>query len=179
MSTPRPPAGVGNVLAVLPDRWVNAVARLGPVGLAPKAPGTWGSLAGLLFYAVFLYNVPPVLYVLACLGLLALAVGFCGESARRLRRKDPSEIVLDEFAALPVCFAFIEMWPLVQSRALGLVLLVGFLLFRLFDILKPFGIGRLQRLPGGRGIVADDLAAALATAGCLHGGLWAASALLQ
>jgi phosphatidylglycerophosphatase A len=99
-----------------------------------------------------------------------LAVGVCGEAEVRMRRKDAGEIVLDEVIAIPLCFLG---WRTLHGVAPAWVLLAaGFALFRLFDIVKPFGIGRLQSLPGGWGVVADDVVAALAACATLHIGAW-------
>ncbi|MCX6943233.1 MAG: phosphatidylglycerophosphatase A, partial [Opitutales bacterium] len=76
---------------------------------------------------------------------------------------------LDEVVAMPLCFLG---WPaLAGSLPVWAVLLAGFALFRFYDILKPLGIRRLQDLPGGWGVVVDDLAAALASCATLHAGL--------
>jgi phosphatidylglycerophosphatase A len=102
---------------------------------------------------------------LAAAGLY-LAVAITGEAAERMGRRDPGEVVLDEFAAMPLCFlgwrALATHWPF------WVVVLAGFALFRLYDIVKPFGIRRLQDWPGGWGIVADDVAAASAACLTLH-----------
>ena len=104
---------------------------------------------------------------------LYLAVAMCGEAEFRLGRRDPAEVVLDEFTAMPLCFLG---WPALLDAAheqRWAIFLAGFLLFRLFDIAKPLGIRKLQDLPGGWGIVADDIAAALAACAVLHGAAWA------
>lgn len=156
-----------------PTPVVLACATLGPLGRRLPAPGTWGSLAGLLYFALFFYGRSAFGNLLASAAGGYVAVALCGEAEHRLRKRDPGEIILDEFVALPLCFlgwrALAAHWP---AWAL---LLAGFGLFRLFDIVKPFGIRRLQSLPGGWGVVADDFAAALATCATLHlgVGLWA------
>jgi|SRR5580700_7113128 phosphatidylglycerophosphatase A len=151
----------------LPSSLVLNFATLGPVGRKLPAPGTWGSAAGLLYFTLFFYTESDL--GIAVWGAIAayLAVGFCGEAEFRLGRKDPGEVILDEFVAMPFCFFG---WRSLAHRPLDswMVLLAGFALFRLFDILKPFGISRLQRLPAGWGIVIDDLAAALAACASMH-----------
>ncbi len=147
---------------LLPTKLVVGLARLGPLGRRLPAPGTWGSLAGLLYYLVFFAPLRGFLgpVVLGLAGLY-VAVALCGEAEVRLGRRDPGEIILDEFTAMPLCFIG---WPyLVRAAPAWVVLLGGFALFRLFDIWKPLGIRRLQSLPGGWGVVADDVAAALAS----------------
>jgi len=155
---------------ILPTAFVVGCATLGPLGRRLPAPGTWGSLAGLLVFAVFLPRAG--LGELLALSLVAayLAVGFCGEAEVRLQEKDPGKIVLDEVIAIPLCF--LGWRELLGVAPAWLLLSVGFLLFRLFDIAKPFGIRRLQSLPGGWGVVGDDVAAALLACATLHVGVW-------
>jgi len=155
---------------VLPSGLVIGCATLGPLGRALPAPGTWGSLAGLLYFVLFFQraSIGAILIGSAIAGYLA--VGICGEAEVRLRKKDPGAIVLDEVVAIPLCFLG---WRTLLGIAPAWALLIaGFALFRLFDILKPFGISRLQTLRGGWGVVADDLAAALAACATLHVGAW-------
>ncbi len=154
----------------LPTRIILAAARLGPVGRMRKAPGTWGSLAGLLYQLLIFHHLGLVATLLLGMAGLLLAVGFCGEAEFRLGRRDPGEIVLDEFVVIPLCFVG---WPGVASvlpswSSPWAVYLAGFALFRLYDITKPFGIAKLQDLEGGWGVVLDDLAAAVATCLTLH-----------
>ena len=95
-----------------------------------------------------------------------LSIGICGEAEHRLRKKDPSEVVLDEFVAVPFCFLGLREFLLTDKA--WVVFLVGFGLFRCFDIVKPLGIRKLQYLYSGLGVVVDDIAAALATCVCLN-----------
>ncbi|PTX94553.1 phosphatidylglycerophosphatase A [Opitutus sp. ER46] len=146
--------------------WIVALATLGPVGRKLPAPGTWGSLAGLLYFTVFFSRMTVFE------NLVASAVGFvvaalvCGLAEVRMGRTDPGEVILDEFVAMPLCFLG---WPmLVQRWPVWAVLLGGFALFRLFDIVKPFGIRRLQAVRGGWGVAIDDTAAALVACASLH-----------
>jgi phosphatidylglycerophosphatase A len=155
---------------VISSRVVIACATLGPLGRKLPAPGTWGSLAGLLYFAVFFQRATIGANLVATAIGAYLAVAFCGEAEVRLRKKDPGEVVLDEVVAIPLCF--LGWRSIVGLAPMWALLLAGFALFRLFDILKPFGISRLQSLPGGWGVVADDLAAALAACATLHIGLW-------
>lgn len=150
----------------LPPTLVLAAATLGPLGRLP-APGTWGSAAGLLYAVVGFRDVSATATLVITAGLAWVAVALCGEAERRLGRRDPGCVVLDEFIVFPlVLMGSSGAWA---GLAPGWVPpLAGFLLFRLFDILKPFGIARLQRWPGGWGVVADDVAAALAAAVALH-----------
>jgi phosphatidylglycerophosphatase A len=154
----------------LPSGFVIACATLGPLGRRLPAPGTWGSLAGLLYFGVFFYRASIGAVLVASAIGAYLAVGLCGEAEVRLRKTDPGEIVLDEVLAIPLCF--LGWRTLTYAAPPWVLLLTGFALFRLFDIVKPFGIRRLQALPGGWGVMADDVAAALAACALLHVGVW-------
>ena len=158
---------------IFSTRFVCAVATLGPIGRRLPAPGTWGALAGLLYFALlFRHSRWEVIFAWTVL-VSYIAVAFCGDAARRLGKTDPGEVILDELAVMPLVFLG---WRAGYAAGLPewIALLAGFALFRFYDILKPLGIGRLQRWPGGWGIVADDFAAALAACGTLHLGaaLW-------
>jgi phosphatidylglycerophosphatase A len=157
---------VTRLLRRLPSSWVVGLATLGPLGQRMPAPGTWGSLAGTLYFTVGFTRMPwwEVMVVTALVSLVAVAV--CGEAEVRLGRQDPGEVILDEFVVMPLCFlgwrGLLQFWP-------GWALLsAGFALFRFFDIVKPLGIKRTQNLPGGWGVVVDDVVAALAACGSLH-----------
>jgi phosphatidylglycerophosphatase A len=137
------------------------IATLGPLGRL-KAPGTWGSAAGLLWWALVVrfahQKGGPHEFIFDSLVVLT-AILLCGVAAAFIGKKDPSEVILDEFAAMPLVFLFN---PHVYGGATSLVfILLGFLFFRLFDITKPFGIKALEKLPGGFGIVLDDVMAAI------------------
>ena len=150
----------------LPTQVVLNLARLGPIGPRLPAPGTWGSVAGLLYFTVFFYPLGAVATVLLSAVACYLAVALCGEAEFRLARKDPGEVILDEFVVMPLCFLgwryLVGPWPP------WAIFLTGFALFRFFDILKPLGIKKLQDLPGGWGVVVDDVAAALASCAVMH-----------
>ena len=137
------------------------------MGRMRKAPGTWGSVAGLLYQLLFFQQLGLFASLLLSAIGIWFAVGICGEAEFRLGRRDPGEVVLDEFVAMPLCFLG---WPAMQIEGWPpiVIFVSGFVFFRLFDITKPFGISRLQQLPGGWGVVVDDLAAALVSCGVMH-----------
>ena len=144
---------------------VLAWATLGPVGTNFPAPGTWGSVAGLVYFLLgFRYMGVTENLVVSAVGAY-VAIAFCGEAEIRLGKRDPSEVILDEVVAMPLCFLGWQ-W-LVGPVPAWAVLLAGFALFRLYDIWKPWVIDSLQSLPGGWGVVLDDTAAALATCATL------------
>lgn len=150
----------------LPTATVLACARLGPLGRKLPAPGTWGSVAGLLYFTVFFYPMEVIgTLIFSAIGVY-IAVALCGEAEFRLGRKDPGEVILDEFVAMPLCF--LGWRAVVSPLPVWAVFLLGLGLFRLFDIVKPFGIRKLQDLPGGWGVVLDDVAAALAACAMMH-----------
>jgi phosphatidylglycerophosphatase A len=122
-------------------------------GLAPIAPGTFGSLPGLLL-AWSLVALGGQLALAA--GILVVVVAGTWAAHRlsaRLGLKDPGVIVVDEIAG--------QMLTLLGIQLSGPVLAAGFVLFRAFDVLKPPPARQLEGLPGGFGIMADDLAAAV------------------
>jgi phosphatidylglycerophosphatase A len=157
----------------LPTSVVLAWATLGPIGRKLPAPGTWGSVAGLLYFALFFgrAGIFDNLFFSAIGAYVAVAI--CGEAELRLGRTDPGMIILDEFVAMPLCFLGWESLPNPLTLPAVVLLLAGLGLFRFYDILKPLGISRLQRLPGGWGVVVDDTAAALAACATLHLAAWA------
>lgn len=121
-------------------------------GLLPKAPGTWGSLLAIVVaWALPADRYTTILVLLiVCASIGCVALGAVGE--KLLGRKDPESFVLDELAG-----QWLALLGAVQQDPLWMA--AGFVLFRMFDIRKPLGIARLQRLPGGVGILVDDLAA--------------------
>jgi len=154
----------------LPTKIVLAIARVGPCGRMRPGPGTWGSLAGLVYQLLIFHYQSWLTVVLFSLIAIWFAVGICGEAEFRLGKRDPGEVVLDEFVVMPLCFIG---WPVIAAvlptwAAPWSVYLAGFALFRLFDITKPFGIYQLQDLTGGWGVVIDDVAAALASCAVMH-----------
>jgi phosphatidylglycerophosphatase A len=128
------------------------------IGFVRIAPGTFGSLLGLPL-AWLIQQLPAWAQWGAPAILFVIGAPLCGRAALRLRKKDPGEIVLDEIAAFSVVFLFI---PFSLASAIG-----GFSIFRLFDITKPWPARRLEMLPGGWGIMADDYAAAVYSAGLM------------
>jgi phosphatidylglycerophosphatase A len=133
------------------------LATFGYVGHFPIAPGTAGSAAGLLLYAAIRLAVPPALgpYVdLAAIVVLFVLGCWAGTVAERhYGRIDPGAVVVDEVIGM-----LMTLW-LVPVTWKGAV--VGFLLFRAFDIVKPFPARRCERLHGGLGIMADDAVSGL------------------
>lgn len=149
-------------LRTLPDRAILMPCTCGPVGYWGKAPGTNGTALGIALYTVVFFQLSLVGEVLLLALLIAAAILLCDEAERRLQKRDPGEIIIDEVVAVPLCFLGLNQ-QMLESGYAWLYMLAGFGLFRLFDVLKPFGISKLQKYPGGVGVVLDDLAAAVAT----------------
>jgi len=138
------------------------------IGLIPGAPGTYASLAA----ASALYGIsrlkpgvaPELLLSAVCL-ISLIGVIAADTVARAEERKDPQKVVIDEIAGQILTFAWVPLsvWTL----------LAGFLLFRAFDIWKPYPIRKLEHLPNGVGVLADDLLAGVFACLSLQLGLWA------
>jgi len=124
------------------------VSTCGYVGYAPIAPGTFGSAAGLAaLYLVRLSGSWPV-ELAAIVALFAAGVWSGSEAERHYGREDPGYVVMDEVVGMLITLFLIPVTPLGA--------LVGFLIFRALDIVKPFPARRLEDLHGGLGIMADD-----------------------
>ena len=130
-------------------------------GLAPKAPGTAGTLAAVPL-AVPLKLLPVAWFWPLLLLMFLLGIYLCGATSRRLGRHDPGGIVWDEMVAYWLTVAFVPLhWTWLAA---------GFALFRLFDILKPWPIRSVEkRFGGGLGIMLDDVVAALFAMALLQG----------
>jgi phosphatidylglycerophosphatase A len=125
-----------------------AFVTCGYIGYLPFAPGTWASILG----CALLYLLPGILNHPLTVLLIAVAATLC-INRMELSEKDPGYIVIDELAG--ICVTMV-------GQGLGSAnLLKGFILFRILDILKPFPIRRLEGLPKGYGIVADDILAGI------------------
>lgn len=128
------------------------LATAGGLGRTPYAPGTVGSLVGAALCLPLLGWGWP-LHLAAIVVLCAAAIAVSGRAAAELGQPDPPQVIVDEIAGMSVAMVALPF----QWYDLCAV----FLLFRLFDAVKPAPIPRLERLPGGFGIVADDIAAGL------------------
>ncbi len=122
-------------------------------GYVPIAPGTVGSAAGLVCYAFVWWTGSPVVEVGLIAALFAIGVWAGTTAERYFGGIDPGPIVIDEVVGMLITLAFI---PVGWAGAL-----VGFVLFRIFDVIKPYPAGRFERLHGGLGIMADDAMAAV------------------
>jgi phosphatidylglycerophosphatase A len=145
------------------------VATLFGVGRAPWIPGTFGTLAAIPPAVLLSRWLPPWGFALATVVLSVVAVGTSGTAARAMGLKDPRPVVIDEAAGLFVTLLYWPVGPLTVCAA--------FVLFRLMDILKPPPARQAEALPGGWGIVVDDLIAGAYANGALR--ILAAMSLLR
>ena len=148
-----------------------AIATVG-VGFIPLAPGTWGSLVGVGLYLLIrwlLLDQGELAFVSAQLVSIAV-ITFSGiwaasQTERITGRKDPGKVVVDEVAGQMISLLPVALVPFWSSWKLWVI--VSFILFRLFDIVKPYPARRMERLHGGMGIMCDDLVAGVYAAGCV------------
>ena len=129
------------------------VATWGYLGYVPVAPGTFGSAAGLILFAAIRWSGSTALELVAIAVLLILGVWSGNQAEKHFGRTDPGPVVIDEVAGILITLA------LVPVTFWGAVL--GFLIFRLFDVIKPWPANRFEALHGGLGVMADDAMAAV------------------
>ena len=128
------------------------------VGFFPVAPGTAATAAGIVL--VFFLQSSLVGYITVMLLLLVIAIPVCTYMEKQLNCKDPGILVIDEVVGVMIALVGLPLtWP---------VAIVGFFLFRAFDMFKIYPINRLEALPGGFGIMLDDVMAGLYTNIILH-----------
>ena len=158
----RRPSGAADHIALALTTW--------GVGYIPGAPGTYGSVIGVIIYLfvaegitgfVSAYSHVHALVSISLLAFCLLGIWAANRSIALLGNEDPSEAVVDEVMGQLITFLFVPFFPGWQF------VLAGFLLFRLFDIWKPYPIDDLQVLPGGLGVCADDIVAGVYAGVCL------------
>ncbi len=149
-------------------------ATVGLVGHLPKAPGTWGSAAAVVALPFFFLPFSPVMRSVILAGIFIVGGMAAGAAEKHYDKKDPGYVVIDEVLGQWIVFlpfAFVPAWQI----------LLGFALFRFFDIVKPFPIRQAEYwLPGGFGVMLDDVLAgaySLAVLALLRSGnaLWMAN----
>ncbi|MFH1129100.1 MAG: phosphatidylglycerophosphatase A [Candidatus Omnitrophota bacterium] len=123
-------------------------------GFFPLVPGTFASAIGVLIFYFLKDNLIASLSVTLFLVILGFLT--CTEAEELFKEKDPKYIVIDEVSGMCLSLLFLPSYDYK-------VFILGFLVFRIFDTLKPFPIGRIQDLKGGSGVMSDDLLAALYT----------------
>jgi phosphatidylglycerophosphatase A len=145
------------------DRFASFFATGFGVGFVPLAPGTAGSLLGVVYWwgltRISLWFAWPI-----ALAVIVFAMWSAGVTANEMRKLDPPAVVIDELAAIPIALAGVPpvMWKV----------LLGFFFFRLFDVWKPPPVRQAQKFAGGMGIVLDDVFAAFYSCATTHVVLW-------
>jgi phosphatidylglycerophosphatase A len=154
------------------------------MGRIPFAPGTFGSVVGLLWFALLAASGKLWVYATGAILGVAISVILSGIAEKVLREKDPGSVVIDEIIAIPFCFAgwvgllyfkqgFLPSPEYFCSRTNWAWTLGIFVLFRSFDVAKPWPVRQSQALPGGWGVTVDDLLAAVyvnLVVGLIYGG---------
>ena len=142
-----------------------AFATVLGVGYAPVAPGTFGSAAGLLLW--WLLPATPAVQIGVIVVLFVVGSWSGSVAEKHFGRTDPGQVVVDEVMGMLITLLFVPVgWP-------GAIL--GFLIFRVADIIKPYPANRLESLHGGIGVMADDGMAAIYANIVLRGCVWSAS----
>jgi phosphatidylglycerophosphatase A len=146
------------------------VASFGYIGFFPIAPGTAGSLAALPLFAFIRWIGVPAIELIAIPIVYAVGVWAANGAEVALGRKDPGPVVIDEVLGMLITLALLPV-SLAGVAA-------GFLLFRIYDIVKPYPAARLEHLHGGLGIMSDDAVAGVYAYITLRGLMWLAPAWL-
>lgn len=124
------------------------LATVAYCGYFPVAPGTVGSAAGLVVYLLVWWTRSPLLEASLILGTFAIGTWAATHAERFFGGIDPGAVVIDEVLGMLITLALL---PVSMTGVAA-----GFLLFRLFDVVKPYPAGRMEHLPGGYGIMLDD-----------------------
>ena len=140
------------------------VATVAYCGYFPFAPGTVGSAAGLVVYALVWWSHSRALEIGLILGLFVAGVWAASAAERHFGGTDPGPVVIDEVVGMLITLAFIPVGPAAA--------IAGFVLFRIFDVIKPFPADRLEQLHGGLGVMADDAMAGVYANLSLRLALW-------
>jgi phosphatidylglycerophosphatase A len=144
--------------------WATQVATCFGVGRLKPGPGTWGSLATVMVWALVSSLIPAssrtAATVIAAAAAALVGIPAATRVARAHGSKDPQFVVIDEVTG--------QLVTLIAVPLAWKTFLAGLILFRVFDILKPFPIRRLERLPEGTGIVVDDLGAGIYALAVMH-----------
>ena len=140
------------------------IASVGHLGYAPVAPGTFGSAAGLVLFYLVRAAGSTIVEIAVVITLFVVGVWSANVSEQYIGGKDPAPVIIDEVVGMLITLACLPVTPLGA--------LVGFLLFRLLDVVKPWPAARFEGLPGGLGVMADDAMAALYGNLVMRGLIW-------
>ena len=158
------------------------------LGKLPFAPGTFGSVGGLIWFVALLMVPSPYYFGGALFAGFLVSVTVSTVAENVLAEKDPASVVIDEIVAVPLCFVgWLTVMYFQDGKWGGLRWVTGsqmwfiafgvFVMFRFFDVLKPWPVRHVQCLPGGWGITVDDLLAAVYVNLCVMAVLWGAGLL--
>ena len=129
-------------------------ATFGGVGYVPFAPGTVGSLASFIIWGpLIILESPFFLRLIILIIIIIIGIWASNESIKHFKVKDPKEVIVDEVSGMGV--------TLILTNSSYLIMLLGFVFFRFFDILKPWPINKIEILPNGWGIMLDDVMAGI------------------
>ncbi len=130
-------------------------------GYLPCVPGTWGTLLAMLLYLLcfVVLSLSQWILVLSTVILFFLGVWVSGQAEKYLQARDPGQVVIDEFAGYGLTVLFFA-----PSWEIGVA---GFIIFRIFDIIKPFPVRYFEKPSGGWGVMLDDIAAGVYAAGAM------------
>ena len=144
--------------------WASTIATVAGLGKLRPGPGTWGSALAVLTWFLISQVISPELQcgalILLSLAVIAIGIPAATKVASAYGNKDPQNVIIDEVAG--------QWITLIAVPVAWKSLLVGFILFRGFDIFKPPPIRRIETLPGGFGIVLDDVAAGIYASIMMH-----------
>jgi len=144
------------------------IATVGYIGYAPVAPGTFGSAAGLAVFYLVRAAGSTTVELAAIVAIFAIGIWSGTEAEHHFGGIDPGPVVLDEVLGMLITLALLPVS--------GWGAFAGFLVFRVLDVIKPWPAGRLEGLPGGLGVMADDAMAAVYGNIVMRALLWAAPA---
>ncbi|SVA76426.1 uncharacterized protein METZ01_LOCUS129280 [marine metagenome] len=131
------------------------------IGHLPIAPGTWGSLAAVIGWWLWLQYLDPLVFIVLIITIFIIGVFATNIIINHTGEKDPSRVVIDEMAG---------QWLGLLMLPDGMLYIAGaFILFRFLDILKPWPIRQLEQFPKGWGVMLDDMLAGLLTLGLIQG----------
>jgi phosphatidylglycerophosphatase A len=147
-----------------------AFASFGYVGFAPAAPGTVGAAAAIPFFLLLRWADSAWLEIAVCAVIVVVGAWSARRTEEALGVEDPGLVVIDEVVGMFVSLLFLPgTWPVIAA---------AFVAFRVFDIVKPWPAGRLEHVPGGWGVMADDVMAGVYANLTVHVLLWLRPGLL-
>ena len=154
----------------LRERAAVALASFGYIGFAPAAPGTAGSAAAIPLFLLLRWLGSTSFEIAACLLLTVVGAWSARLTERALGVEDPGPVVIDEVVGMLVSLLWLPgSWPVIAA---------AFIAFRVFDIVKPWPAGRLEHIPAGWGVMADDVMAGAYANLTIHVLMWIRPGLL-